>query len=103
MPEDRELFAVYIRDHPDRFKVVPVTHDQDLSHHGWTVDEPQDVTFMRDIFETLYREGESFGMQDVLNYLDNRGSKEERRVGKECVSTGRSRWSPYQSKNTTKR
>src|SRR3546814_15690289 len=23
---------------------------------------------------------------------------EERRVGKECVSTGRSRWSPYQSK-----
>src|SRR3546814_13183687 len=24
---------------------------------------------------------------------------EERRVGKECVSTGRSRWSPYHSKN----
>src|SRR3546814_17227060 len=26
---------------------------------------------------------------------------EERRVGKECVSTCRSRWSPYHSKNTT--
>src|SRR3546814_19435853 len=25
---------------------------------------------------------------------------EERRVGKECVSTCRSRWSPYHSKNT---
>src|SRR3546814_15078019 len=25
---------------------------------------------------------------------------EERRVGKECVSTCRSRWSPYNSKNT---
>src|SRR3546814_14759592 len=25
---------------------------------------------------------------------------EERRVGKECVSTGRSRWSPYHEKNT---
>src|SRR3546814_21164120 len=24
-----------------------------------------------------------------------RGRSEERRVGKECVSTGRSRWSPY--------
>src|SRR3546814_15569546 len=24
------------------------------------------------------------------------GRSEERRVGKECVSTGRSRWSPYQ-------
>src|SRR3546814_19464881 len=28
---------------------------------------------------------------------------EERRVGKECVSTCRSRWSPYHSKKTNKR
>src|SRR3546814_13536178 len=28
---------------------------------------------------------------------------EERRVGKECVSTCRSRWSPYHSKKTTTR
>src|SRR3546814_15257032 len=27
---------------------------------------------------------------------------EERRVGKECVSTGRSRWSPYHSKKKKK-
>src|SRR3546814_15997908 len=27
---------------------------------------------------------------------------EERRVGKECVSTGRARWSPYHSKKTRK-
>src|SRR3546814_1088047 len=39
--------SIYIRDHPDRFKVVAVTHSEDLSHHGWTVDEPQDVVFMR--------------------------------------------------------
>src|SRR3546814_18635988 len=31
-----------------------------------------------------------------------RGTRsEERRVGKECVSTCRSRWSPYHSKNKT--
>src|SRR3546814_7909276 len=28
-----------------------------------------------------------------------RGRSEERRVGKECVSTCRSRWSPYHEKN----
>src|SRR3546814_20968972 len=28
---------------------------------------------------------------------------EERRVGKECVSTGRSRWSPYQYKKNTQK
>src|SRR3546814_18834767 len=30
-----------------------------------------------------------------------RDRSEERRVGKECVSTCRSRWSPYNSKKTT--
>src|SRR3546814_11334536 len=30
--------------------------------------------------------------------LDVAGRSEERRVGKECVSTCRSRWSPYHSK-----
>src|SRR3546814_5667694 len=29
------------------------------------------------------------------NYGDERSRSEERRVGKECVSTCRSRWSPY--------
>src|SRR3546814_18320027 len=29
------------------------------------------------------------------NRADERGRSEERRVGKECVSTCRSRWSPY--------
>src|SRR3546814_19670283 len=36
--------------------------------------------------------------RDKLGYaapVDVRGRSEERRVGKECVSTGRSRWSPY--------
>jgi spore coat polysaccharide biosynthesis protein SpsF len=77
-PEERELFALYIRDHPERFKVVPVVNDRDLSHHGWTVDEPSDVLFMRDIFDRLYREGEVFGMNDVLAYLDSKAPAERR-------------------------
>src|SRR3546814_11670319 len=32
---------------------------------------------------------------DRLKRLDQAGRSEERRVGKECVSTCRSRWSPY--------
>jgi spore coat polysaccharide biosynthesis protein SpsF len=68
-PHDRELFAVWIRDHPERFKVVPFQNDVDLSHHGWTVDEPQDAEFMRGVFAALYRPGEVFGLHDVLRYL----------------------------------
>src|SRR3546814_13208191 len=33
---------------------------------------------------------------------DGVGRSEERRVGKECVSTCRYRWSPYHSKNKTR-
>ncbi len=71
-PEDREFFALYIRDHPERFKVIPVVRDDDLSHHGWTVDEPDDVTFMRDIFENLYVDGEVFGLNETLAYLSGK-------------------------------
>jgi spore coat polysaccharide biosynthesis protein SpsF len=66
---DRELFAVYIRDHPEQFKVLPIIHPVDLSHHVWTVDEPEDVPFMHDIFGHLYKDGECFYMDDVLAYL----------------------------------
>src|SRR3546814_11148350 len=36
------------------------------------------------------------------NYCVHVGRSEERRVGKECVSTCRSRWSPYHYKKKTK-
>src|SRR3546814_19881410 len=35
--------------------------------------------------------------------LHSRRRSEERRVGKECVSTCRSRWSPYHSKKKSKK
>src|SRR3546814_13360916 len=40
---------------------------------------------------------ELLGVQDVEPVLEQetRSRSEERRVGKECVSTCRSRWSPY--------
>src|SRR3546814_10964188 len=41
----------------------------------------------------------SDGETNVHSRLDTAGCRsEERRVGKECVSTCRSRWSPYHSK-----
>src|SRR3546814_14675586 len=40
-------------------------------------------------------------LRGVLFPADSSAARsEERRVGKECVSTCRSRWSPYHSKNT---
>src|SRR3546814_11608737 len=41
-------------------------------------------------FESLYE-----GVAEGVKQLTAHGRSEERRVGKECVSTCRSRWSPY--------
>src|SRR3546814_4653591 len=45
-----------------------------------------------DSLETAVLEGK---LVRVVSWYDNEWRSEERRVGKECVSTCRSRWSPY--------
>src|SRR3546814_9677870 len=50
------------------------------------------------IWTPLFRHADEVGQADVVGQPDeqDRGKRsEERRVGKECVSTCRSRWSPY--------
>src|SRR3546814_16754083 len=56
---------------------------------------PGDVSFLC--------EGRQRLNERVIAYLDHLGRlrSEERRVGKECVSTCRSRWSPYHQKTKT--
>src|SRR3546814_15483561 len=43
----------------------------------------------------MMRFGLGLGMMIVAALIDSRFRSEERRVGKECVSTCSSRWSPY--------
>lgn len=71
-PEERELFALYLRDHPDQFKVVAIRHTEDLSRHNWCVDTPEDLAFVSSIFDALYREGECFGLSETLAFLEKR-------------------------------
>src|SRR3546814_14613290 len=49
-----------------------------------------------DIAAERERRGDAMGVGDAAG--DDQQRSEERRVGKECVSTCRSRWSPYHSK-----
>jgi spore coat polysaccharide biosynthesis protein SpsF len=38
--------------------------------HRWTLDYPEDFELIRRIFEALHREGEYFGMSDILAFLE---------------------------------
>ncbi|MBM3553962.1 MAG: spore coat protein [Alphaproteobacteria bacterium] len=69
-PEDRELFAIRIRDNPERWKVIAYINQVNLSHHHWLVDHPEDLVLVRRIADALYRPGECFGMRDIIGFLE---------------------------------
>src|SRR3546814_19685355 len=50
------------------------------------------------IASTAYRARRPFHPERFFAFIERAWRSEERRVGKECVRTCRSRWSPYHSK-----
>jgi spore coat polysaccharide biosynthesis protein SpsF len=62
---DREHVTPYIYNHPEMFKLLCIENDTDLSHLRWTVDYPEDLEFVREIYTKL---GGNFTMNDVLEY-----------------------------------
>jgi spore coat polysaccharide biosynthesis protein SpsF (cytidylyltransferase family) len=65
----REWFVPYLQNHQESYPGVNVTHDVDLSALRWTVDYAEDLEFVRAVYGRLYRPGDHFGMQDVLDLL----------------------------------
>ena len=66
-PALREHVTPYIYRHPERFKLVRVAHEVDLSQMRWTVDTVEDLTFIRKIYDCLG--SADFQWEDVLNVL----------------------------------
>jgi spore coat polysaccharide biosynthesis protein SpsF len=71
-PFEREHVSPFIRDHPERFRLGNVRSPRDLHHLRWTVDYPEDLDFVRVVYEALYRDGDFFTTEDVLALLDRR-------------------------------
>jgi spore coat polysaccharide biosynthesis protein SpsF (cytidylyltransferase family) len=67
LPTYREHVTTYIRFHPNAFRIHNVRHDPDLSSLRWTVDEPRDLQFIREVYGRLG--DDEFGMDDVLRVL----------------------------------
>lgn len=71
-PSEREHVTPYLR-HSGKFKVHNVISDVDLSPQGhrWTVDEPADLDFIRQVYRS-FAPRTDFGMQEVLELLQQR-------------------------------
>src|SRR3546814_692456 len=80
-PEDEIIYFLL----PDRFENGDTANDRG-GIEGTSLDHGFDPAH-----KGFYQGGDLRGLISRLDYIRS----EERRVGKECVSTCRSRWSPY--------
>jgi glutamate-1-semialdehyde 2,1-aminomutase len=72
VPSEREHVTPFIHTRPDRFRIGSFRNKRDLSSMRWTVDEPDDLEFVRAVYAALYPENSAFATGDVLALLERR-------------------------------
>ena len=68
----QEHVTPYIRNYPEIVKIGNWTYREDLSQLRWTVDEPEDFEFVKQVIEALYPVNRNFRMNDVLELVQQR-------------------------------
>jgi spore coat polysaccharide biosynthesis protein SpsF (cytidylyltransferase family) len=68
LKSEREHVTPYIWKQPALFRLLNVENEPDLSALRWTVDEPQDLEFVRRVYSCMGSVPD-FGMQEVLDLL----------------------------------
>lgn len=66
---EREHVTPFIYDPKQKFRVVHYRAPVDLSGLRWTVDEPEDLMFVREVYGALYATTPDFRMHHVLRLL----------------------------------
>lgn len=66
-PNLREHVTPYVYQNPEKFQAHGVVNDIDLSPHRWTLDTPEDLLFIRTVYEHFGND--HFTWTDVLKFL----------------------------------
>ena len=66
---EKEHVTPYIIETPDKFKLLNVAHDVDLSHMRWTLDTKEDFEFICAVYKRIIPKKPLFLMDDVLELL----------------------------------
>lgn len=69
LASEREHVTAYVRNHPERFTQYDVKNPVDLSKYRWTVDNQEDLAFVREIYRRLAAKEKIFYMEDILTLL----------------------------------
>jgi spore coat polysaccharide biosynthesis protein SpsF len=66
-PYQRAHVTPYIYENPNQFKILAVTGVEDYSAFRWTVDTPEDLAFVRAVYQRL--ENENCGWREIVKLL----------------------------------
>ena len=69
-PYEREHVTPYIRENPDKFILLNVENNVDLSNLRWALDYLEDFEFITEIYKRLYPQNKIFYMEDIMNVLN---------------------------------
>jgi spore coat polysaccharide biosynthesis protein SpsF len=68
MPYQRSHVTPYLYENPDRFTLLAVKGPVDFSDHRWTLDTPEDLAFIRAVYDRFDND-DTFTWHDVLLVL----------------------------------
>ena len=69
---EREHVGPYMEKHPEKYKTGIYRKFKGMAHHRWTLDEEADLQFLEAVYDELYKEGEIFLTQDILDLMKRR-------------------------------
>lgn len=72
LASEREHVTPYIRNNPDIFKHASLEYKEDLSQKRWTLDNVEDLEFLRLVYKYLYSKNSLFGMDDILALISEK-------------------------------
>jgi spore coat polysaccharide biosynthesis protein SpsF len=78
----------YIYRNPRLFRLISVTAEMDYSNHRWTVDTPEDLNFVREVYARF--DNDAFSWRDVLRILTQEPELMEinRHIRQKCLQEG---------------
>ena len=71
-PYDREHVTPYLYRHPERFRLAAHAQAADEGEVRWTVDRPDDLVFVRAVYDTLHAANPAFSSADVRAFVRGR-------------------------------
>ena len=72
LPSQREHVTPFLYAHPDRFRIGQLVDGVDRSALRWTVDEPEDLELVREVYAALHPAQPDFSTDDIHALLAER-------------------------------